>query len=142
LTVRLAKRLKFEHVSPNLREQFEKQRTKIQQYATGPPGKTRENAEKLLSELSSLTTDPPRPPAPVPPASGIAPRARTWPTDALGAAAASAPTHPPPTSQSPSVGWPLQPVSQSNDAYISMALSPTAQNDSFPMTPMSSSTSH
>jgi hypothetical protein len=87
LTVRLAKRLKFEHAAQELRDQFERLRTWIQQHATGPPGKARENAEKLLSELSSLTTGCPRPPPPVPISSGNAVRAHTRPTDAPDTAA-------------------------------------------------------
>ena len=78
LTVRLAKRLKFEHAAQELRDQFERLRTWIQQHATGPPGKARENAEKLLSELSSLTTGPP---PPVPIASGTAVIAHTCAPD-------------------------------------------------------------
>jgi hypothetical protein len=139
-TVRLAKRLKFEHATHEMRDQFEEWRTAIQQYATGPAGKAKDNAEKLLYELSSLTTGPPRPPAPVPPASGNVPRAHTLPTNALGTAATSTSTHPPQTSQIPSVRRPLRPVLQpSNDAYIEMSSSPIPQSDTFPLTSMSPS---
>jgi hypothetical protein len=63
LTVRLAKRFKFEHAAQELRAEFEGLRTRIQQYeyATESSEKTRDNAMRLLSELSSLTTNPPLP---------------------------------------------------------------------------------
>jgi hypothetical protein len=118
LTVRLAKRLKFEHAAQELRAQFEGLQTRIQQYksATESSEKTRDNAKKLLTELSSLTTD------------------------ASDTTAASMSAHSPQTSQNPSGQWPLQPISQpSNDARISMVASPVPQNDTFPMTPLSSS---
>ncbi len=122
LTIHLVKRLKFENAAQELRAEFERLRTRIQQSANGPPGKARDNAEELLSELSSLTTDPPQPP-PEPQASGTAPRSQTWPTDAQGTAAATSPQ----TSQNPS--WPV--VQPPNDAYISIG-SPVPQNDSVP----------
>jgi Family of unknown function (DUF6535) len=138
-TVRLAKRLKFEHATQELRDQFERWRTEIRQYATGPTGKAKDNAEKLLSELSSLTSDPPRPPAPSL-ASGNAPRAQTKPTNAPGTTAPPTSAHPPQTSQSPSVRKDLQPVSRPpNDAYIEMSSSPMQRSDTFPLTPMSPS---
>ena len=132
-TVRMVKRLKFEHASKEPRDEFERLRTQIHQTATGPPGEAKDNAEKLLSELSSLTTDPPRPSAPVPPASGNAPRAHTWPSNAVGTSTISTFAHPPRTSQSRSVHWSSQPISQPpNDVYISMVPSPTPQTDTFP----------
>ena len=132
LTVRLAKRLKFEHAAQELREQFERLRTWIQQHATGPPGKARENAEKLLSELSSLTTDPPHPPPSVPLPSVNA-RAHTWPPLAPDTSTAMTSAPPAQTSQSPSVQQSLQPVSQvPNDAYISIASVPMSQDDTSP----------
>jgi len=126
LTVRLAKRLKFEHAAQDLRAQFERLQTRIQQYkyAAESSEKTRDNAMRLLTELSSLTTNPDLP--------HLGPqldpvresRAHTWPTDASGTAAASMSAHSPQTSQNPSGQWPLQPVSQpSNDARISMVAS-------------------
>jgi hypothetical protein len=124
LTVRLAKRLKFEHAVQELRDQFERLRTRIQQYATESSGKTRDNADRLLSELSDLTTNPslPHPDAQLDPVRGS--RAHTWPTDALGTAATSMSAHSPQTSQNSSAQWPLQLVSQPpNDAYIPMVAS-------------------
>lgn len=142
LTVHLAKRLKFEHAAQELRDQFERLRTRIQQHATEPSGTatSRDNAERLLSELSSLTTNPPRHPDPQPdPVKGS--RAHTWPTD-VGTVAASMSAHSLRTSQNPSGQWPLQPLSHpSNDAYISIdASSPLPQNDTFPLMPLSLST--
>ena len=136
LTVRLAKQLKFEHAAQELRDQFERLRTWIQQRATGLPGKTRVNAEKLLLELSSLTTDPPRP---SPSAPGNAPRAHPLPTDGRGTAATSTSAHPQ-TSQSRSAQQPLQPVSRiPNDAYISIPISPMSEDGTFPLMPTSPS---
>lgn len=143
LTVRMAKRLKFEHAAQELREQFERLRTRIQQYeyAAESSKKTRDNAVRLLSELSSLTTNPPLPhPGPqLDPARD--PRAHTWPTDAPGTVAASMSAHSPQTSQNSSGRGFLHPISQpSNDAYISMvASSPVPQNDTFTMAPLSPS---
>ena len=137
VTVRLAKRLKFEHAAPELRAQFERLRTRTQQYATELSGKAGDNAEKLLSELQSLAADPHLEPQHDP---GREQRAQTWPTDAPGIAAASMSTHPPQTSQNPSGQWPLQPVSQpSNDVYISIDdSSAVPQNDvRVPMTSLS-----
>jgi hypothetical protein len=141
--VRLAKRLKFKHAAQELRAEFERLRTLIQRYAdaTESSEKTRDNAKRLLSELSSLTGNSPlRHPDPqLDPVRDS--RAHTWPTDAPRIAAASTSTHSPQTSQNPSGQGPLQPVSQpSNDAYISMvASSPVPQNDAFPMTSLSPS---
>ena len=140
--VRLAKRLKFEYAAQELRAEFERLRTRIQQYeyAREPSEKTRDNANRLLSELSSLT-DPPLP-HPDPQLDLVREsRAHTRLTDASDTAAASMSAHSPQTSQNPSVQWPLQPISQpSNDAYISMvASSPVPQNDTFPRAPSSSS---
>lgn len=142
LTVRLAKRLKFEHAAQELRVQFERLRTRFQQYVTAAESseKARDNAVRLLSELSSLTTNPPLP-LPNPqhdPARES--RAHTWPTDASGTAATSMTARSPQTSQNPSGQRPLQPVSQpSNDAYISMVTVP--QSDTLPLTSLSPSPS-
>jgi len=139
-TVSLAKQLKFEHAAQELRDQYKRLQTRIQQHATDatePSGKERDNAERLLSELSSLTTNP-LPPHPDPRLDPVREaRAHTWPTDAPGTAAASMSAHSPQTSQNP-----LQPVSQpSNDARISMvALSPAPQNETFSLLPLSPST--
>jgi hypothetical protein len=141
LTVRLAKRLKFEHAAQELRTQFERLRTRIQQYATTESSeKTRDNAMRLLTELNSLTTNP-SPPHPDPQLDPVREsRAHTWPTDAPGTAAALMSAHSPQTSQNPSGQWSLQPVSQpSNDACISMvASSPVPQTDTATMAPSSS----
>lgn len=137
-TIRLTKRLKFEHAAQELRDEFERLRIWIRQRATGPSGKARDNAKKLLSELSGLTADPPR--SSVPPASGNSARAPTRPAIAPGTAATPTSPHFFQRSQSPSVQWLSQPVSQvPNDAYISISLSPTAQHDSFPLVSMSTS---
>jgi hypothetical protein len=143
LTVRLAKRLKFDHAVQELRDQFERLRTRFRRYVTDPESseKVRDNAERLLSELSSLTTNPPLP-HPDPQLDPVREsRAHTWPTDAPGTAAASMSAHSPQTFQNPSGQWPLQPVSRpSNDVRISMvASSPVPQNDTFPTTPLSPS---
>jgi hypothetical protein len=125
VAVRLAKRLKFEHAAQELRAEFERLRTLILQYVTATESseKTRDNAARLLSELSSLTSNLPlRHPDP-----------QRDPTDAPRTAAASMSPHSPQTSQNPSGQRPLQPVSQpSNDACIPMVALP--QNDTFPMT--------
>jgi hypothetical protein len=143
LTVRMAKRLKFEHAVPELRAQFERLRTQIQQYeyAKESSEKTRDNAVRLLSELSSLTTNPPLPHPDPQPDPVRESRAHTWPTDARGTAVASMSAYSPQTSQNPSGQWPLQPVLQpSNDVCISMvASSPVPQNDTLPMAPLSPS---
>ena len=119
LTIRLTKRLKFKHAAQELRDEFEKLRTWIRQRATGPSGKARDIAEKLLSELSGLTTDP-RSPS-VPPASGNSARAHARPTVAPGTVATPTSAHFFQRSQSPSGRWLPQPVSQvPNDAYISI----------------------
>ena len=143
LTVRLAKRLKFEHASQELRVQFERLRTRFQQFVTAGDSlseKARDNAVRLLSELSSLTTNPPLP-LPNPQRDPVREsRAHTWPTDASGTATASMTTHSPQTSQNPSGRRPLQAVSQpSNDAYISMDAVP--QSDTLPITTLSPSSS-
>jgi hypothetical protein len=118
MTVRLAKRLKFERAAQELRDQFEGLRTEIQQHATEPPGKARENAERLLSELSSLTTTPPLP-HPDPQLDPVREsRAQTQPTDAPDTAAASMSAHSPQTSQNPSGQWPLPPVSQPSNGRV------------------------
>jgi hypothetical protein len=139
LTVRMARRLKFEHADQKLREQFERLRTRILQDATDPSGTatSRGNAEKLLSELSSVTTNPPTPHSDPQPDPAREPRARTWPTDTATAISA----HSLQTPQNPSGEWPSPPDSQpSNDAYISIvASSPVLQNDTFPMTSLSPS---
>jgi len=141
LTVRLAKRLKFEHAVPELRKQFKRLRYRTLRHLTESSGKTKKNATKLLLELNTLTTDPPDPPdppsePPVGPVTG--PRAHTWPTDAQSMASAPTSANPPQTSQNPSMRWPLQPVSQtSNDAYISMDIRP--QHDTLPLVPVSPS---
>lgn len=140
LTVRLAKRLKFEHAAQELRDQFEGLRTGIQQHATGPPGKARENAEKLLSELSSLTIGAPHPPPSVPLPSVNAARVHTQPTNGRGTAATSTFAHPAQTSQIHSAQRPLQSVSQvPNDAYISIPISPMSEDGTFPLMPISPS---
>jgi hypothetical protein len=127
LTVRLAKRLKFEHAVPELREQFKRLRSRILPNVRELSGKAEENATKLLLELNSLTTDPPQPP--VGPVTG--PRAHTWPTDARSMSSTPTSANPSQTSQNPSMRRPLQPVSQtSNDAYISMDIRP--QHDTVP----------
>lgn len=143
LTVRLAKRLKFEHAAQELRDQFERLRTRFRQYATDPESseKVRDNAERLLSELSSLTTNPPLP-HPDPQLDPVREsRAHTWPSDAPSTAAAPMSALSPQTPQNPSGQWPPQPVLQpSNDVCISMvASSSVPQNDTFPMSPLSPS---
>ncbi len=102
LTVRLAKRLKFEHADQKLREQFERLRTRILQDTTDPSGTatSRDNAERLLSELSSVTTNPPTPHPDPQPDPVRESRAHTWPTDA-GTAAATTSAHSPQSSQNP-----------------------------------------
>ena len=55
LTVRLAKRLKFGHASLELRCQFDILWAQIRRIETESDWKTRDNAKKLLSELSGLT---------------------------------------------------------------------------------------
>ena len=145
LTVHLAKRpLKFEHAAQELRAQLERLRTRIQQDATDPSGTatSRDNAERLLSELSSLTTSPPLPHPDPQPDPVKESRAHTWPTTDAGTAVASTSAHTLQTSQNLSGQPPLQPASQpSNDVYISMvASSPVLQNDTFSMTPLSPST--
>lgn len=138
LTVHLAKRLKFEHAAQELRDQFDRLLARIQKHATEPSGTatSRDNAERLFSELSSLTTNPPPYPDPKPDPVKES-RAHTWPTDA-GTAAALMSAH---SLQDPSGQRPLQPISQpSNDAHLSIvALSPVVQDDTFPVTPLSQS---
>ena len=111
LTVRLAKRLKIEHATQELRDEFERLRARIQQYATESSGKARDNAENLFSELCSLTDYHPEPP----------PNSVTL--------------------YILSGQRPLQPVLQPpNDVYISILDSPpVAQNDTLPTTPLSPS---
>jgi Family of unknown function (DUF6535) len=136
LTVHLAKQLKFEHAVQELRDQFERLRRRIQQYATESSGKARDNTNRLLSELSSLTTNPPLP-HPLPQLDPVREsRALTWPLDESGTAAASMSAHSPRTSLNPS---PLQSVSQpSNDGHVSISVVPlnSTTNDTFPVTPL------
>ena len=125
-TVCLATRLKFEHAAQDLRDQFEELRTWFLRFATGPPGPARENAERLLPALNSLTPDPPRPPPSVPPAAGDTVTAHVSPTNVPYTAAAPTSDHPAQISQNPSVQQLSRPVSQvPNDAYISITPSST-----------------
>jgi hypothetical protein len=137
LTVHLAKQLKFKHAAQELRAEFERLLTRIQKYATEPSetATSRDNAERLFSQLSSLTKDPP-PSHPDPkPDPVMESRAHTWPADA-GTAAAAMSAHSPQTSQNPSGQWPLQPAAQpSNDAYISMVASSIVSQNDTPLSP-------
>ena len=65
LTTRLlVKRLKFEHATQQLREEFKTLETQIKLLAEGREGKAKDNALELDRELSKLITDP-SPSAPV-----------------------------------------------------------------------------
>ena len=140
-TVRLAKRFKFEQAVPELQNQYGRLWARIYEHATKPSGTatTRENAERLLSELSSITTNPPLPHPDPQPDPVTESSAHTSPAS-VGGAAAPTSAHSVQTPQNPSGQWPIQPVSQPpNDVFISMVASSPVPYDTLSMTPFTNS---